>query len=57
MGGTPRWAFISLALTPATEVEFMDEFYRGLYDSAKKHGVALVGGDTTHGVTWCSTWR
>ncbi len=49
MGGSPRWAFISLALTPATEVEFMDEFYRGLYDSAKKHGVALVGGDTTHG--------
>ena len=49
MGGTPRWAFISLALTPDTEVEFMDEFYRGLYDSARKHGVALVGGDTTHG--------
>jgi thiamine-monophosphate kinase len=49
MGGTPRWAFISLALTRDTEVEFMDEFYRGLYDSARKHGVALVGGDTTHG--------
>jgi thiamine-monophosphate kinase len=49
MGGSPRWAFISLALTHDTEVEFMDEFYRGLYDSAKKHGVALVGGDTTHG--------
>lgn len=49
MGGSPRWAFISLALTSATEVEFMDDFYRGLYDSAKKHGVALVGGDTTHG--------
>ncbi len=49
MGGSPRWAFISLALTPAIEVEFMDSFYRGLYDSAKKHGVALVGGDTTHG--------
>jgi len=49
MGGTPRWAFISLALTPDTEVEFMDEFYRGLYDSARKHGVALIGGDTTHG--------
>jgi thiamine-monophosphate kinase len=49
MGGTPRWAFISLALTRDTEVEFMDEFYSGLYDSARKHGVALVGGDTTHG--------
>jgi len=49
MGGTPRWAFISLALTPATDVEFMDDFYRGLYDSAARHKVALVGGDTTHG--------
>ncbi|UCD57593.1 MAG: thiamine-phosphate kinase, partial [Candidatus Hydrogenedentota bacterium] len=49
MGGTPRWAFISLSLTAATQVEFMDEFYRGLYDSARKHSVALIGGDTTHG--------
>jgi thiamine-monophosphate kinase len=49
MGGAPRWAFISLALTPDTQVEFMDEFYRGLYDSARMHGVTLAGGDTTHG--------
>jgi thiamine-monophosphate kinase len=49
MGGTPRWAFISLALTADTQVEFMDDFYRGLYDAARKHNVALIGGDTTHG--------
>lgn len=49
MGGTPRWAFLSLALTPDTSVEFMDELYRGLYASADRHGVALIGGDTTHG--------
>ena len=49
MGGTPRWAFISLALTPSTDVEFMDAFYAGLYESAARHTVALVGGDTTHG--------
>lgn len=49
MGGTPRWAFISLALTPSTDVEFMDAFYEGLYDSAGRHKVALIGGDTTHG--------
>jgi len=48
MGGPPRWAFISLALTPDTQVEFMDEFYRGLYNSADKHSVALIGGGTTH---------
>jgi thiamine-monophosphate kinase len=49
MGGTPRWAFISLALKPDTPVEFMDEFYRGLYWSAARHGVVLAGGDTTRG--------
>jgi len=49
MGGSPRWAFLSLALTPATDVEFMDELYRGLYASADRHGVAILGGDTTHG--------
>jgi len=49
MGGTPRWAFISLALKADTQVEFMDEFYRGLYASAAVHGVVLAGGDTTRG--------
>jgi thiamine-monophosphate kinase len=49
MGGTPRWAFISLALPTDTQVEFMDEFYRGLYDSGRAHKVTLAGGDTTHG--------
>ncbi len=49
MGGTPRWALISLALTPETDVEFMDEFYRGLYESARRHRVVLAGGDTTRG--------
>ncbi len=49
MGGHPTQAFISLALTRDTEVEFMDELYEGLYASARKHGVFLVGGDTTRG--------
>ncbi len=49
MGGSPRWALISLALPTEVQVEFMDEVYRGLYDSAGTHGVALVGGDTTRG--------
>jgi thiamine-monophosphate kinase len=49
MGGTPRWAFISLALKADTPIEFMDEFYRGLYESAARHGVVLAGGDTTRG--------
>ncbi|HNV48095.1 MAG TPA: thiamine-phosphate kinase, partial [Spirochaetota bacterium] len=49
MGGVPRHAVISLAMPPDTTIEFMDELYRGLYESAEAHGVALVGGDTTRG--------
>lgn len=52
MGGASRFAFISMSLIKGTQVEFMDEFYRGLYDSAKKHGVILLGGDTTHGTEY-----
>ena len=48
-GGTPVFAFLSLCLTKETTVAFMDGFYEGLYASAARHGVMLVGGDTTHG--------
>lgn len=49
MGGRSRFAFISMSLVKGVQVEFMDELYRGLYDRAKIHGVAVLGGDTTHG--------
>ncbi len=49
MGGSPSWAFLSLSLKTDTTVEFMEELYRGLYDSAARHEVSLIGGDTTHG--------
>lgn len=49
MGGSPRWAFLSLSLKTDTTVEFMEELYCGLYDSASRHEVSLIGGDTTHG--------
>jgi len=48
MGGLPTYAAISLSLRPDTSVEFMDAFYEGLYESADRHGVKIVGGDTTH---------
>jgi thiamine-monophosphate kinase len=50
MAGIPTYAFISMSLPSSTAVEFMDEFYKGLYKSAQKHGVVLSGGDTTHGL-------
>jgi len=47
MGGRPRWAFLSLGLPAGVEVEWVDEFFRGLGRAARAAGVRLVGGDTT----------
>ncbi|MBN2440964.1 MAG: thiamine-phosphate kinase [Spirochaetales bacterium] len=52
MGGKPEYAFLSMSLKRDTEVEFLDGFYSGLYESAGRHGVLLLGGDTTHGTEY-----
>jgi thiamine-monophosphate kinase len=46
MGATPRWATLALAL-PAAEPDWLAEFSAGFYALAERHGVDLVGGDTT----------
>jgi thiamine-monophosphate kinase len=51
MGGLPTYAVVSLSLTPDTSVEFMDEFYRGIYKVADEYDFNVVGGDTTHADT------
>jgi thiamine-monophosphate kinase len=48
MGGTPRWALLSLTL-PQVEEAWLEGFARGFGALARAHGVALVGGDTTRG--------
>jgi thiamine-monophosphate kinase len=48
MGGLPTYAVISLSLTPDTTVEFVEGFYEGLYESADRHNVRIIGGDMTH---------
>jgi len=48
MGATPRWALLSLAL-PAVHMAWLRAFSVGLFALARKHGVSLVGGDTTRG--------
>ncbi len=45
MGGRPRVAVVSLCLDRATSVAWLQEFHRGLAATARRHGVALVGGD------------
>ncbi len=46
MGGIPRWALLSLAIPPDSNLDFVDEFMRGFLAMAAEHGVTLIGGDT-----------
>jgi thiamine-monophosphate kinase len=48
MGGVPRWATLALAL-PAADARWLAAFSRGFMRLARRHGVDLIGGDTTRG--------
>ncbi len=48
MGARPRWALLALALPEADE-GWLGAFSRGFFALAERHGVELVGGDTTRG--------
>lgn len=47
MGGTPRYAFVSLALASWAGGAWVRGFYRGLNSLARRHGVVVAGGDLT----------
>lgn len=46
MGGTPRFALVSLALFRKTSRSWLEQFYAGAFALAARFGVAVVGGDT-----------
>ncbi|MBI3041970.1 MAG: thiamine-phosphate kinase [Betaproteobacteria bacterium] len=48
MGATPRWATLSVAL-PRVNAGWLRAFARGFMRLARRHGMDLVGGDTTRG--------
>lgn len=48
MGATPAWATLALTI-PSADPVWLESFARGLWALAERHGVALVGGDTTGG--------
>jgi thiamine-monophosphate kinase len=48
MGAEPAWATLALTL-PQPDATWVRAFARGFAALAKRHGVALVGGDTTRG--------
>ena len=49
MGAEPRWALVDFAAPPETPVSFADGILEGLSDVARRHGVAVAGGDTSRG--------
>lgn len=51
MNGTPRQLVASIALSRRFSVEDMEEFYAGLRLACERHGVDIVGGDTTSSLT------
>ena len=56
MGAAPRWATLALGL-PAADEAWLADFSRGFLALADRHGVDLVGGDTTRSqlLTICVT--
>lgn len=48
MGGKPRYALLSTGWPKDLEVSYVEEFYQGFKELAKKYGVNLVGGDTVN---------
>lgn len=51
MNGTPRQLLVSLAVGRRMKLEHLEEFYAGLRLACERHGVDLVGGDTTSSLT------
>lgn len=49
MGGSPRAALASIALSPEVEASWVMELYGGMRDACAEYAVALVGGDTNRG--------
>ncbi len=48
MGAEPAWATLALTL-PSADAAWLEGFASGLRTLARRHGVTLVGGDTTRG--------
>lgn len=49
MGATPRWALLDLVAHPDMDVGRLERLYDGLAHLADRHGLAIIGGDTTSG--------
>ena len=55
MGGTPRFALVTLCLPPETPTDEVDALYAGLAECAESYGVTIVGGDIVSSPTFTLT--
>ena len=46
MGGAPRYALVSLGLSPETDAESVADLYRGMKEIGDRFGCRVIGGDT-----------
>ncbi len=49
MGAEPRWGVLNLVLPREIPVGYVDRMYEGILALAGRHGLAIVGGDTSQG--------
>ena len=48
MGARPRWAMLSIGMPGGIwGSKFLDQFYEGFFELAKRHQVSLIGGDVS----------
>ena len=47
MGGKPKFALVSIALSRKSPDNWARDFYQGLFRLARRFGVSVIGGDTT----------
>ncbi|MEF8835400.1 MAG: thiamine-phosphate kinase [Candidatus Thermoplasmatota archaeon] len=49
MGGLPQWGLVSIAFPDDVEVDLAERIFDGMAEASEKHGLKMIGGDTTHG--------
>ena len=48
MGAKPKFVLVSLALPKDTDVEFVDDMYKGMWKVCDKYKCKIIGGNMTH---------
>ncbi|MBK3331555.1 thiamine-phosphate kinase [Persephonella atlantica] len=46
-GGKPRWGFISLAVPPELEFEYIEQVYKGMEEACQYYKMDIIGGNTS----------